>query len=694
MIKKFIVNALLLGTATSVFAASNAIRPIIIDNTANAEGQIFHKTISAVPSRQNVESRANSTVKLIVGVLTDPSRGQEVQTVFAISADSSTPRLYEGVQSGSTYVMEVVPGKYDIVSYLMSDNENTQIILFNENVEITSQKSVLLNQRDATISTSIQHTTPTGDVLRLASEGDSGNTSIADIMLMLRHNDFGPIFQGENAAFRNIGSRIAVNKIPEHFNITRMDAYSWEGGPAFMVIPIDFNKEFNGPDGNGWHSKKLNFTPTPLGTAYGEIQESPRFQMTAFFVMSGAECLSYVGMGNYNHEFPTNNIHYWAPADYDGFYQYYPQVRDDLVASFEASAASMPYKNTTDGLVPTGLKFVNDGSLMIKDGSIPTEGHPRNIIEPAENELMGNAVPALVNLPVSTDAEMWTRGFTFNYTGRYGEALGYDAANLSEFYSESSMEALGGYRREMSITRDGQVICSSPHTFANWLNWGNGEVYECNMKMHNVLIDGEIEGVNTSALTYRASDGFIPTITSLQLRNADDKIADRFTSAAGASVELTAATFSFKPSSGTISYNFKAPSKVTVEYAPHKSDTFQELTVEEKPEYFFLPGYGSYYKAGLEGVTANSESGWYDLRITVDGAEGSRQSQVLSPAFKLESTGGVDFTITDNEASTCSVYAVDGTLIAKDVNNINSLGLEAGIYIEVRGDKARKVAVK
>ena len=57
------------------------------------------------------------------------------------------------------------------------------------------------------------------------------------------------------------------------------------------------------------------------------------------------------------------------------------------------------------------------------------------------------------------------------------------------------------------------------------------------MTMSNVLIDGETEGINSATLTYNPADGYIPTLTSLQLRD-NGIAADRFTECADATLEL------------------------------------------------------------------------------------------------------------------------------------------------------------
>jgi len=233
-------------------------------------------------------------------------------------------------------------------------------------------------------------------------------------------------------------------------------------------------------------------------------------------------------------------------------------------------------------------------------------------------------------------------------------------------------------------------ICASPDKFVKWLDWGKGISYGMEMKMNNVLIDGVTEGSNTASLTYNASDGFIPTLTSLQFRD-NDIVNDRFDNGENATLELTAATFSFI---SPRNFSFKAPSAVTAEYAPHGDNNFSELDLVEVPEYFYLPGYGSFFRASLDKVNRKSDNKWYDIRITVEGAAGSKQTQILSPAFRMENPNisGYVSSVADDEK--CNIYSIEGRVVARDVDCINALNLEPGTYVVVNGDNARKIIVQ
>lgn len=677
-----------IALAACIPAKASVISPLYLKSIPS--GCPIETTMLRDAHMMKVQASEAETHRITVSITIDEARGQEIQNVIAISADSQNKKMYQGTQIGSLFQITAEPGVYDVMAFIKSDNSTLDIILFEEDVELSSNKRIMLNQRNAKISTEVGRKSPSGIELTLPSTGDAGNCSLADHLLMLRHNDFGTILMDETASFQKSCTRIATNLIPKRFTLTRMDAYSWVGGPVFMVIPIDLEKEYNGPTDENWNTTSARFAQTPMSKAWISAQTPPAFAMTGYFISGDKHSYAYVGMGNYNHEFPTDRCYYWAPDGYDSTYEFYPVLRDGIIVMADASVSSMPYRLTSDGLVPSGLNLVCSSSIMLENYNIPEQGHPKFSNPLPEDAQLANAVPALVCIPGSDSMDSWGHGFQYGFTGRYGEELGIDSYTFSdELLSPAELEQIGGYHRSMSVTCDGKEICSAPEDFVKWLDWGDGDSYAMEIEMTNVLIDNNIKGLNKASLSYKASDGYIPTVTALQFRD-NNKVTDRFDNSTNASLEFTAATFSFGGRSG---YNFKAPSAVKAEYAPHGSDEFSALEVSEIPENFYLPGYGSYYTAPLDIIDRESNDRWYDLRITVEGADGAVQTQILSPAFRLEKlTDSVEM-ITPAGSSKCDVYTIDGRIVAFGAESIDALKLDHGLYIVKENGKARKIRV-
>ena len=680
-------TALAILACAASTAASAAVATPLMQRSASTGSRLNTEFMQSAGKRAAVA--ADDLCQLTVSLMLDDSRAQEVQFVLAISADPNVPVMYQLPKVGNVYSADIEAGVYDIVVFIKSDNENSNIFLFQEGEEINTTRRVLLNQRNATISTTIGRMSPGGPKLSLPEVGDKGNCSIADHLLILRHKDFGTLLQDETAAFRNVCTNISTNVIPKRFSLTRMDAYAWEGGPTFMVIPIDFNKDYNGPSEGGYQSVNAEFASTPMSAAWSAMQDPPQFAMTGYFIAADGKCNAYVAIGNYNHEFYTDRMYYWVPEDYEGYYEYYPVLRDGLIMMADASVTSMPYRMTGGGLVPSGLNLAASGRLMLNDGMIPAEGHPRFRQPLPEDARLANAVPALVCIPSSSAESGWDNGFQYDFMGRYGEQLGIDAYNFTDIITAEQLEQIGGYRRSLTVERDGTPICSSPGDFYKWLEWGEGEQYGMQLEMGNVLIDGTMEGTNKASLTYYTRDGYIPTVTALQLRD-NDIVTDRFDKCDKATLELTAAAFKFI-SSGN--FEFGSPASVRAEYAPHGSDIFTELTVTEIPENLYLPGYGAYYSAPLDNIVEESEDKWYDLRVTVEAESGAVQTQTLSPAFRLENTASPDGVDMVTRTGDYDVYSVDGRIVARGVSGVSALKLDRGIYV-VKGEKStRKVVI-
>lgn len=680
------ISAVAIALAAALPANASPFSPILT-RTSPPDSPLHTKIAASANTCLSVAKAAS--YRITVSITLDQGREQEVQNVLAISTDSQNKKLYQATQVGSLYQLNADPGVYDVVAFIKSDDGDTQILLFEEDVDLSSNQRIMFNQRNAKIVTRVERKSPAGGELTLPSTNDPGDCSIADHVLMFRHNDFGTIVMDETVAFRKNCSTIATNLVPKRFTLTRMDAFAWEQGPVFMVIPIDLEKEFNGPTDGGWQSVSADFAQTPLSKAWLPTQPSPTYSMTGYLISADNKCCAYVNMGNYKHEFPTDRCYYWSPEGYDKTYEYYPVLRDGLIVIQEASVSSMPYRLTPDRLVPSGLNLICSAGIMLDDRTFPDEGHPEFSSPLPDDARLANAVPALVCIPGSNDANIWNNGFQYGYTGRYGEELGINACVFSDEPSPEELDRCGGYRRSLSVTCDDREICSDPADFSKWLDWGSGDSYEMQIEMSNVLIDNSIEGVNKASLSYKASDKYIPTVTALQLRDKG-KPTDRFASNTDASLVFTAATLSYVR---MLAFDFKAPSAVRAEYAPHGSNEFEDLEVSEVPENFYMPGYGNYYIAPLDIIDHESDSKWYDLRISVEGDGGAVQTQLISPAFRLEALSSSVGTTIAGSDTRCDVYSTDGRTIALGAESIGSLNLEPGIYIVKEGGSARKVRI-
>ena len=169
-----------------------------------------------------------------------------------------------------------------------------------------------------------------------------------------------------------------------------------------------------------------------------------------------------------------------------------------------------------------------------------------------------------------------------------------------------------------------------------------GGIYEVEFSNENIMVDEEY-GYNLTTLhiDMAQADHVAPTLTMLQLRDADGIVSDRFDSAKGCQVRLSAGDFTYCPYQNREDWGWftcQPLSRVTVAYAPRNTEQWHGLSAVEQPEYYMMPGFGHYYEADLSGIGVEEENSWFDLKIRVTDTSGNWQEQLISPAFKVAQT--------------------------------------------------------
>jgi hypothetical protein len=205
-----------------------------------------------------------------------------------------------------------------------------------------------------------------------------------------------------------------------------------------------------------------------------------------------------------------------------------------------------------------------------------------------------------------------------------------------------------------------------------------------------VVVDvDDMEGSNKAQLHYTAGaeDQNPPTVTMLHFKDGDENVTDRFATAADGTLEFSAGDFNYfiTPISHLGTWLRQIPEVVEVSYSPYGEGNWDELTVEEEPEYYW-PRMGWFYTGSLAGVTGQGLNGWFDLKIRVEDAAGNWQEQVISPAFRIDdhAYSGVANVGKDN-AHEVARYTLDGRRISTPQPGINIVRYSDGT--------ARKVLV-
>src|SRR5690554_5683822 len=255
--------------------------------------------------------------------------------------------------------------------------------------------------------------------------------------------------------------------------------------------------------------------------------------------------------------------------------------------------------------------------------------HPRFSFDntTTSSVILGDNVPITV-----TGFKVSPNEFKTTSKGRYGE-------NRESDYLATQIE----------VKQNGSVVFLGTYQDFKTFNLPTGGQFEIVLTNANTLVDG-LEGKNTTTIIYNADeDDAPPTLQHLQFRNSDNQVTSVFDTAQGATLRLAAGDFNYTSIDGSSGYYaYESGNNVTVSYSIYHQNDWTELLLTEYPEYFQMQAFGDYYEAPLEGITTNSATGWYDLKVTCTDAVGNIQEQVISPAFKINEFLGIQDVVEAN----------------------------------------------
>ena len=263
--------------------------------------------------------------------------------------------------------------------------------------------------------------------------------------------------------------------------------------------------------------------------------------------------------------------------------------------------------------------------------------HPRFSYSAAERTGdFGNSTPLLSILSFG-DWNQWANSkqiyIETDYYGRYGERMtsGRNYSTMSVRYNGAEIyrgrEALDSLRQAYVGQADGS--------------------YEIEFINDNIEVDG-LAGKNVTTLYFdqNKEDWNVPVMKMLQFRDEENRITDRFAKADNGVFLLAGGDFEPQTKDYINSYGYDdtwgyllcQPMTVELSYAPYGSSEWQSIEdIEHQSAYDVIPGIGYFYQGSLAGVTAQSDNGWFDLKIRLVDASGNWQEQTVSPAFRIES---------------------------------------------------------
>ncbi|SMC32683.1 T9SS type A sorting domain-containing protein [Moheibacter sediminis] len=224
------------------------------------------------------------------------------------------------------------------------------------------------------------------------------------------------------------------------------------------------------------------------------------------------------------------------------------------------------------------------------------------------------------NIPIINTA-FFSNIFIAGAIGRYGEFRESDFISAEiEVYRDNVSIFAGDY---ITLTLD--PMFNTPNQF------------EIKIINPNTMVDG-VQGKNITQVFFdnNNEDSFPPSLQMLQFRNSDNMITHNFMSGQEGFVRLAASDFNF---SGFLVYNYNEGNSVQLFYSLYNQEEWSQLTLTNYPEHFFVPKFGDYYEASLAEIPQpQGNDVWYDVKVICTDAAGNKQTQTISPAFKLNST--------------------------------------------------------
>lgn len=617
---------------------------------------------------------------------------------YVMPVDGSFP--YVGLCFGSDTSFSVPTGEYDLLSIFVSNNDEGCIVVVKENVEIKGDSEFTFDTSEATHHIIYSPVMPDGTEMKLP-EWDSvqekfvseGNVDVSNAVIRIDHRGWGNIYTNSviglaspipnTNVYTNAKEAFSFSVHVEGVAADYSECYvAWlePSGCESQVVRNnpDQYTEFSPNFANALVSKNDKIDVWSSGvkvrvqTAY---PNDDNYDNNAFMV-SSCNPKGYICLPNHVNNFGKQYDVYYtlerAMGSYDNNFNFGinpPAISADEAGDKRCNVSHFNCMAWGMNSISTDLfnyVFQESGS---KPYLIPNEtfSYPYS-----DDMVFGNSCPLWIP---SWDGSK----LHYAFIGRLGDVRSVDMVNHHISVKSNDKELVSGV--EELIASYGKI---------------NGVDKESPLDVHienrNLKIDNtkRIRGVADLHIASGEDNTTIPVIQMLQFRNAENEPTDRF-APEGSRMLVAAGTFT----NGGMCFKVSELSQFSAEYCLSGSDSYEMLPVTKGEE---MDTYGWLYSADMDAVSSK-EDGWYDLRLTATSANGSKMTQVISPAFRLDRTLGIN--VVDNDAyfnvtvvgrdiiSPCDaeVYSVSGV-------RCSGKSLNPGIYIVRLGDKVKKVTIR
>lgn len=646
------------------------------------------------PDRMQAKSESEFCT-VVLDVDYDLPMNQELSGLFAMESTGSDLQVYYGLseeEDSHIYEFNMPPGSYDFYVGAILGNYEGMMVLTLDGVEINADMDLQLKASSAVYRTDISHIGPDGSELKMVYGNPDGNVPSAQFIQALVHNDKLLIINGLSTDTSSLNYFISNNLTSRFYN-TRLDLMHSPSGFLTCVIPVDFSKETCGTDADGWQMAEESFAKTPANFKMDDFHiaagEPDYFYGFSPCVMMMNGCTrGTAGIGMFDPNCTTGTVGAWAPENYRGPFELWPIPTGSAISGWNSDISGLALKRTPEGLKQVGLNLVPERLIFFCDETSPVAGPEYDAFSGRiPTAQLGNCTPILVLIPEE-------EYFEFSFTGRHGESI----SQSSAYYVIPSIEywddIFGDPLCDLKFYRNDVLVCSDRIDFPYDTEWDEPADYRLEISTDNVLIDGEIPGFIKATHSFGADSPNLmpPTLTSLRILDTDGNINDRLQETDGAKLIFTGGHFTYNDNyeQGYVYTSFDEVECVAAEYAPTGSDQFSQLEVSKDAEPV-LPGYGNLFTADLSSIEAAPEDRWYDLRITIRDESGSEQTQLISPAFFIEATDGIEAVESENMID---LNSADTQIFSIDGRRVDSLDSTNGLYIVRASGKTRKIIIR
>ena len=607
----------------------------------------------------------------------------------------------------------VPEGKYDMVFFFSDDETGIDHYVVREEVEINSDTVIPIDAAEATIKVEFKDYLPNGEEVKpwVLKLNDNYEYEVEEVGTMsnpwydstncLNINGYNCIISGGNMPgdifypdgsvmwdFKNSVGTIYINQVSSRVGISHVELFTFdnrldiietyrEGGNENMVTNegLTFNEfltEFTHSPSfstiedqltDDYNKYTFYYSFSNNGGSHQLFSNYPEFQRPLICKGSTqSQNILMMRLGEINY---IGEDAYGWPLSYYTLTNEYAYLKED---SYLNVMRNMLYTSEmNDDNESFNLFMENPFAFNASDNQI-ANGASCPFWRSANVEVYGNNYINLTSI------------------GLLGEEREADIP-----FAKVNEVSVNNEKIEVNISRENLLQLSLP-------NVENGQEWVVDLSNDNIDVNG-IKGFSDYYVNFTIDDNYeMPVLQQVQLLNNEGIAINSFDNVDEGVLNIALGNFSFHSYTPEGEYLpitwFECSETIpefTVSYAAHGADEWYPLDMNEIDDDFYPDGMGHFFTCPLNDIKIVSETGWYDLKVELEAANGNVMIQKFGPLFNIKNVSSVG-TILQDEVS--SKISEDSIIYDLQGMQHNASNLKAGIYIVKTNDSIKKIIVK